>query len=245
MRRRLTVLGGCGAYPEPGRACSGFVLEWDGFRVVIDMGYATLPRLLSLHPDADVDAVVISHEHPDHCIDLHGLFRMRLYGGAAGRLPLYCPPGVVERLAGLEPDVELGDVFDVRLLPGAYRVGPFELAGMLLPHWVDNVGVRLAAGPSVVAYTGDTGPGPALAELGRSASLYIVEATNRPGEDERHERNLMTSDEAGHWARRAGAERLMLTHFWPGADRTAAVMAARVHFRGDILTAEEGLAVAL
>ncbi|MET1072821.1 MAG: MBL fold metallo-hydrolase [Umezawaea sp.] len=98
--RQVTVLGSCGAYPEPGRACSGFLVEWDGFRLVLDLGYATLPRLLDHCPDGAVDAVVITHEHPDHCIDLHGLFRTRFYGGEGSKLPLYCAPGVLTRLSG-------------------------------------------------------------------------------------------------------------------------------------------------
>lgn len=72
------MLGSCGAWPEPWRACSGFVLELDGFRVVLDLGYGTLLRLLGHldSPVADgVDAVVVTHHHPDHAIDLHGLFR--------------------------------------------------------------------------------------------------------------------------------------------------------------------------
>ncbi len=147
MTRRVTVLGGCGAYPEPGRACSGFLVEWNGFRVVLDLGYATLPRLLAHCPDGAVDAVVVTHEHPDHCVDLHGLFRLRFYGHpATPRLPLYCTPGVLTRLGGLEPEVDLRAVFDVHELPGTHRVGPFDLTGVPLPHHVPAVGVRL--GPS-------------------------------------------------------------------------------------------------
>ncbi|MFI9817760.1 MBL fold metallo-hydrolase [Saccharothrix variisporea] len=254
--RAVRVLGGCGAYPEPGRACSGFLVEWDGFRLVLDLGYATLPRLLRHCPDGSVDAVVVTHEHPDHCIDLHGLFRMRFYGGAAGsgaagggaaggRVPLYCPPGVLTRLGALEPEVDLTAVFDVHDLPGRYRVGPFELTGVPLPHYVPNAGVRLEADGVVLAYTGDTGPSPALAELGRDADLYIVEATDRIGETEQPCRNLLTSTEAGRWASRAGARTLMLTHFWPGNDRSAAAAAARAEFTGDVLTAEEDLLVPL
>ncbi|WP_258907998.1 MBL fold metallo-hydrolase [Actinokineospora sp. UTMC 2448] len=238
---RLTVLGSCGAYPEPGRAASGFLVEHDGFRVVLDLGYGTLPRLLRHSPDG-VDAVVVTHEHPDHCVDVHGLFRMYLYGGRTDRLPLYCPPGVVRRLTGLEPEAPLDRVFDIHPLPGAYRVGPFELTGMLLPHHVPNAGVRLAA-DSVIAYTGDTGPTPLLADLGRDADLYIVEATDRPGETEQATRNLLTSTEAAHWAARAGARTLMLTHFWPGNDRAAAVAAARAVFPGEVLAADEDLVV--
>ncbi|MEU4478228.1 hypothetical protein AB0F68_09240 [Micromonospora sp. NPDC023966] len=90
-----------------------------------------------------------------------------------------------------------------------------------------------------------TGPAPALAELGRDADLFIVEATDRDGETSRPTRNLLTSTGAGLWARRAGARRLMLTHFWPGNDRAAAVAAAQVEFDGAVLAAEEDLTLML
>lgn len=244
--RQLTVLGSCGAYPEPGRACSGFAINSDGFHLVLDLGYATLPRLLQLWPDAAIDAVIITHEHPDHCIDLHGLFRTRYYRTPrTARLPLYCPPGVLDRLTGLEPDADLHAVFDHHPLPGQYPLGPWQLTGTTLPHHVPNTGIRLATDGVVLAYTGDTAPDPALAELGRDADLFIVEATDRPGETEQANRNLMTAREAGHWATRAGAHRLMLTHFWPGNDRTAAIAAAKTEFSGDILAAHEDLTIEL
>ena len=84
-----------------------------------------------------------------------------------------------------------------------------------------------------------------LAELGRDADLFILEATDREGETRRPTRNLMTSAEAGHWAQRAGARRLMLTHLWPGNDRAASVAAASAEFDGDVLAAEEDLVVRL
>ena len=80
MDARLVVLGSCGGWPEPGRACSGFVLEYAGARIVLDLGYGTLPRLLALlgSSAADgVDAVIVTHAHPDHMVDLHGLLRAR------------------------------------------------------------------------------------------------------------------------------------------------------------------------
>ena len=244
--RQVTVLGSCGAFPEPGRACSGFAVDWDGYRLALDLGYATLPRLLAHWPDGALDAVAITHEHPDHCIDLHGLFRMRFYGAPAQpRLPLYCPPGVLDRLAGLEPDADLTAVFDPHPLPGTYRAGPFELTGVPLPHFVPNAGIRVQAGETALAYSGDTGPDPMLAELGRDTDLFIIEATDRDGETQRPARNLMTAAEAGRWGRQAGARRLMITHFWPGNDRAASMAAASAEFDGDVLTAEEGLAVRL
>ena len=240
------MLGSCGAFPEPGRACSGFAVDWDGYRLVLDLGYGTLTRLLAHWPDGAIDAVAITHEHPDHCIDLHGLFRTRFYGGRAlPRLPLYCPPGVLDRLAGLEPDVALAAVFDQRPLPGAYRVGPLELSGVPLPHFVPSVGIRVQADGIALAYSGDTGPDLALAELGRNADMFIIEATDRDGETQASARNLLTSAEAGRFGRQAGARRLMLTHFWPGNDRAASVAAASAEFGGDVLEATEGLTVTL
>jgi ribonuclease BN (tRNA processing enzyme) len=109
---RLVVLGSCGAWPEAGRACAGFVLEHDGFRVVLDLGYATLPRLLA-HLGSSigdgVDAVVVTHRHPDHAIDLHGLFRARSFGrhGAAA-IPLYAARDVLDLVVHLENGDEPG-----------------------------------------------------------------------------------------------------------------------------------------
>jgi ribonuclease BN (tRNA processing enzyme) len=66
-----------------------------------------------------VDAIPITQGYPDHCIDLRGLFRTRFYGGwGSPRIPLYCPPGALEPLQGLEPDADLAAVFDVHSLPG-------------------------------------------------------------------------------------------------------------------------------
>ena len=72
---RLTVLGACGAWPEAGQACSGYLVEQDGFRLLVDLGYATVPRLLERVTEEQVDAVFISHGHPDHCADLNPLLR--------------------------------------------------------------------------------------------------------------------------------------------------------------------------
>jgi ribonuclease BN (tRNA processing enzyme) len=241
--RRLIVLGSCGAWPEAGRACSGFLLEYDGFRIVLDLGFATLPRLLGHCPRGVVDAVVITHEHSDHCVDLNGLFRVRYFDERAERIPLYCTPGVLGRVGGLEPDGDLDEVFEPHELPGVHDVGPFRLEAVPLPHLVPNAGIRLSTTDCVVAYTGDTGPDPALATLGADADVYVVNAS-------RHElppgaRGVLTAGQAGEWARRARAERLLLSHFLPGIDRSVSVALARRAFGGEVLAAEEGMAVPL
>ncbi len=241
---KVTVLGSCGAWPEPGRACSGYLVEHDGFRLVLDLGFATLPRLLRYCPNGTVDAVVITHRHSDHCVDLNGLLRVRHHGERTlPRIPLLCPPDVAAVVDGLEPRPRLAELFDVAELPGSHRVGPFRLEGVELPHHVPNAGVRLTTPSRTLAYTGDTGPDPLLAELGADADLYIMEATLQAVPEPGEPRHLLTAGEAGEWARAAGARRLLLTHFWPGSDRGVSLRQAAAAFDGELLAADEDLVI--
>jgi ribonuclease BN (tRNA processing enzyme) len=100
---QLSVLGGCGAWPDAGQACSGFLVEQDGFAVLVDAGYAVVPRLLSLLPAGRLDAVLISHGHPDHCADLNPLLRARALGGEPlPPLPVYAPAGALDAVLALD-----------------------------------------------------------------------------------------------------------------------------------------------
>jgi ribonuclease BN (tRNA processing enzyme) len=253
MPSQLTVLGGCGAWPEPARACSGFLLEHAGARIAIDLGYGTAPRLFAAldSPVADgLDAVIISHHHPDHMVDLHALLRARWFGRrGASAIPLYAPDGVVTSLIELEDGdrTAVSKVFDWHPIPAPEQTaGPFRLDSVLLPHYVPNAGIRLTAPGLTVAYTGDTGPAPAVADLGRASDLFIVDATSRPGRAESAASALnLTAAAAGQAAAAAAATRLMLTHFWPGNDRKASKADAARAFGGEILLAEEGTVVSL
>ncbi|OXM73858.1 MULTISPECIES: MBL fold metallo-hydrolase [Amycolatopsis] len=241
----LTVLGSCGAWPEPGRACAGFVLSHQGFRIVLDLGYGTIGPLLGHFPRGDVDAVVVTHRHPDHCVDVSALARVRHYEAAGEpKIPLYCEPGVLDVLRALEPRPDPATVFHVHDLGRPARIGPFSLTPFPLPHHVPDYGVRLTAPGLTVAYTGDCGPTEALRELARDADLFIADAT-LPEEPEGSPRNVMTATEAATWAAAGGARRLLLTHFWPGSDRVVSATRARAVFGGDVIVAEEGLVVAL
>ena len=241
--------------PEAGRACSGYLVEHDGYRVVLDLGYGALPRLLAVLGSSvadGLDSIIVTHEHPDHMVDLHGLFRARWFG-RRGRpaIPVYSPPGVLERVAGLEDDdlAVVREVLDWHCLPAStYEVGPFQLKSMLLPHFVPNAGIRLSSPTLTVAYTGDTGQDPALADLGRDAALYVVEATDRDQQrttplSASARRMGMNGRDAGEAATAADARRLMLTHFWPDNDREITRDQARAVYDGEVIIAVEGLQV--
>ena len=242
--RTLTVLGSCGAWPEAGRACAGFLLEYDGFRVVLDLGYAALPRLLEHCPKGNVDAVVVTHQHPDHCVDVSALARVRYYEAPdAPPIPLHCAPGVLDVLRALEPVPDPATVFTVHDLSATSELGPFSVTTVELPHYKTNFGVRLTAPGVTVAYTGDSGPSPELRKLAEGTDLYISDATLQGASPQTTPRYLMTATEAARGAR--GARRLLLTHFWPGSDRSISVAEAAREFDGEIIPAEEGLTLTL
>src|SRR3569833_1274023 len=177
---RLTVLGACGAWPQAAEACSGFLVEHDGFRLVLDLGYASVPRLLTRICAELVDAVFISHGHPDHCADLNPLLRARALGGrSSSPLPVYAPAGALDAVLALDRPGMLDDAYvEHALTPGAkFELGPLRAETRLQPHWVPNAGIRREADGRALAYTGDAGPSRHGVDLAREADLLLAEAT--------------------------------------------------------------------
>lgn len=246
---RLTVLGGCGAWPAAGQACSGFLLEQDGFRLLVDAGYAIVPRLLELVSPDQVDAVFVSHGHPDHCADLNPLLRARvLRDDPAGPLPVYAPPGALAAVLALDRPGMLDHAYALHEFPvgSRLRIGPFDAQTRLLPHFLPNAGVRVSAGGRVLAYTGDSGPSPEVVELARDADLLVAEATYLEQVPAETRRYLCSAREAGRQAREAGAGQLLLTHLQPGTDPAAAPPAAMAAgYGGQVGVASSGLVVEL
>src|SRR5258708_9200710 len=140
---RLTVLGGCGAWPEAGQACSGFLVEQDGFRLLADVGYATVARLLELVTADQVDAVFISHGHPDHCADLNPLLRARaLREDPPPPLPVYALPGAVDAVLALDRPGMLAGALAPRGVPARATpgIGPARGGAPLLPPMRPHAG---------------------------------------------------------------------------------------------------------
>jgi len=237
---RLTVLGGCGAWPGAGQACSGYLVEHAGFTALIDPGYAVLPRMLA-HVAADrLDAVLVSHGHPDHCADLNPLLRARAFrDDPAPPLPVYAPPGALNAVLALDRPGALDAALSLREFePGdVFGTGPFDVRTWLLPHSLPNAGLRLTADGETLAYTGDTGPAPELTDLAREAHIYLADASYPRVVPPDLARHLSSAAQAGQTAARANAQALVLTHLMPGTDPAQAAEAAAESFTGAISVA--------
>lgn len=234
---RVTVLGACGAWPAAGQACSGFLVEHDDFRLLVDVGYAVVPRLLEHMPAERLDAVYVTHGHPDHCADLNPLLRARiLRDDPAPPLPVYALPGALDAVLALDRPGMLDDAYTLHEFTAGdhFGIGPFAVGTRLLPHFTANAGIRLSAGGRVVAYTGDTGPSPDVAVLGSDADLLIAEATFVDEVPADARRFLSSARQAGRYATQAGAGRLLLTHLQPGTDPAAAEAAAEQEYAGEV-----------
>ena len=249
---RLTVLGGCGAWPGAGQACSGYLVESGGFRVLVDPGYATLPRLCEVLEPGAVDAVLVSHGHPDHCADLNPLLRARELRDPpeepAPELPVYALPGALDAVLALDRPGMLDGAYRLReLAPGRpVEVGPLRVDPVALPHFTPNVGLRLDDGAHVLAYTGDTGPSADIAgALARGADVLVAEATYVDEVPADAAAYLSTARQAGRDAVRAGVGRLVLTHLWPGTGGEAARDAAGATWTGPTDVATGGLVIDL
>jgi len=233
-------------WPAAGQAGSGYLVEQDGFRLVADTGYATLPRLLELITADEADAVFISHGHPDHCADLNPLLRARaLREDPPAPLPVYALPGALGAVLALDRPGMLDSAYELREFTAgeSFRIGPFQASTRPLPHWVPNAGLRLAAGGSVFAYVGDGAPAPAAAEIASRASLLLAEATYVDTVPEDSRAGLSSARDAGRLAAQAGAGQLMLTHLRPGTSHQAARAAAAAEYGGHISVAASGLSV--
>jgi ribonuclease BN (tRNA processing enzyme) len=242
---RVTVFGGAGAWPSDGQACSGYLVEHDGFRLLMDPGYAVTPLLDPVR----LDAVFVSHGHPDHCADLNPLLRGRVLAGSpVPPLPVYTLPGAVDAVLALDgPRMMAGACTVVEVEPGAsFGIGPFTATTRLLPHHVANIGIRLGlpAG-GILAYTGDTGPSPEIVPLARGADLLIAEATYPEAVPSPDTPYLSSARQAGGYADAAGVGSLLLTHLWPGTDPARALAGAAASYAGPTSVAHRGLALTL
>jgi ribonuclease BN (tRNA processing enzyme) len=255
---RLTVLGKSPAWPDAGGACSGYLVEAGGFHLLIDCGNGVMGKMRERIDYLELDAVVISHIHADHVLDLAPL----AYGltlsprqdvddseGAPVAAPvrplLHLPPGGTERMRRLVGSWGSDDLIDRAFVIAEYAageaisIGPLTVVPTEVPHFTKTFALTVGDGNGRFTFSADCAPSEALIEAARGSSLLLAEATfsgDQAPEDSGH----LTPEQAGGAAAAASVERLVLTHISDEYDAEAAVTRAAEEFAGPIDLAAEG-----
>ena len=213
MGLAVTVLGCSGSYPGPGGACSGYLLDDGTTRIWLDAGPGTLANLQRHIGVEELDAVVLSHEHPDHWSDLEGWSIVCQHVLGRTGFPVYAPAGLRDHTYSPESpalawhDVAGGDTV---------TVGTMRFTFSRTDHGPETLAMRVEACGRTLGYSADTGPAWSLEALGAGLDLALCEATV-PIEEEDKMQHL-SARQAGAQAKAAGAGRLVLTHVWATLD---------------------------
>lgn len=246
---RVHVIGCSGSFAGPESAASSYLIEQedaDGrlWRVLMDLGSGAFGPLQSVIDPADLDAVLISHLHPDHYLDLTGLEVFWAYHSRTdlGKLPIHAPAPLPERIAGVLgregciPDGVSTAPFEHRTLSDGARftIGPLEIETRAVMHPVEAYGFRITGGGVTLAYSGDTDSCEALDELASGADLFLCEAGYIEGRDDHFSGVHLTGRRAGECAARAGVGHLALTHIPAWTEHAVPLAEAREVHSGPI-----------
>jgi ribonuclease BN (tRNA processing enzyme) len=248
---RLTVLGRSPASPNPGEACAGYIVESQGARVLFDIGPGVVSQLVGVHHPDELEAVVVSHMHADHMLDLVTLryvfpWRAR---PVDQRLRVVMPPGSADQLLELARGVgnarHFEDTFRLSEHDGSARLrfGALDITPVETQHYIPCWGFRITADDRTLAYTADTAPCGGFTDLADGPDLLLSEATLRSLDEDAappEPRGHLLPEEAGATAREGGAGRLMLTHLPVNGDGSWAVDRAALAFQGPVELAAPG-----
>jgi len=252
---KLTIVGCSGSYPGPDSPASCYLVQAEGpdpadpggtrtWSILLDLGNGALGALHRYVDPLAVDAILLSHLHADHCIDITSYYVLRKYhpSGSQPVIPIYGPRGTARRLARAydlprKPGME--EEFEFRRYRGTIEIGPFSITARAVEHPVDAFALRIVADDATLVYSGDTGPADALNEIAEAADLFLCEASFREGDDNPPDLHL-TGKEAGETAKTAGVRRLVLTHVPPWHDATQILAEARPAYDGPTELARPG-----
>jgi ribonuclease BN (tRNA processing enzyme) len=241
---KLRVVGSSGTFPVPGRPASGYVIEQSGTRVWCDAGPGTF---VGLPVDSYlIDAVVVSHQHPDHCTDLLTAFHAWTYcPEPRTSVPLYAPQAVWDQVSGFLDGGQgsrLREAFDFTPVwtGDTVEIGDISVSFTEMDHSVPTVGSRWEAEGRALFFTGDTGPAGNWRQFATGVDLMLSEsAYQERGEDDYP--HHLTSAEAGRIAREVRARRLVLTHIPPYLDVSRSVSEAEATFDRPVSVAVPGV----
>lgn len=246
---RLTILGRSPASPNPGEACAGYLVEGGSARLLVDIGPGVVAQLVRRHHPDELDAVIISHMHADHMLDLVTLRYVYPWRElpADQRLRVFLPPGSADQVLDLAKGVGNAKHFEAsfRLAEhdgsAALSFDGMKLTPVPTQHYIPCWGFRAEADGRRLAYTADTAPCGGLTDLADDADLLLSEATLRSLDEDAappEPRGHLTPAEAGEAARDGGSRRLMLTHMPVNGDGSWARTTASEAFESEVEIAE-------
>lgn len=251
----MTVLGSSCSIPRPGRACSSYLLQFGGTTVLADLGTGAFSNLLAHGSLSDLDAVVVSHMHADHFLDVVPMRYALKYGNARRerKVVLYLPPGgefLLRHLTGAFPRESGGDFledFDIRTYDPHGTLGIGEISVRFSPtrHYIATYAMRFEAGGKSVTYSADTAPEERVTDLARETNLFICEATLAPAGETELPLGHSSARQAAQMAAAAGVERLLLTHYPVTIDAALMASEARERFSGQLHVVDDGFSYAV
>jgi ribonuclease BN (tRNA processing enzyme) len=244
---RLSVVGAGPAYTDrPGATGAAYLVELDGSSLLLDLGQGSFPRLAGLVDPATLEAVVISHLHPDHFIDLVALRHYLRWEEPRRRVRVIAPAGLDERLDALHAEPGFAAAaLDIEVLSeGRQIVGPFDLESAPVHHTDSSFGFRVspaAAGDDTpgLVYSGDCGRAQDLDALARPGDVLLTEVSFGPGPVVPGAEHL-DGPAVGELASRVRAARVLLTHVQMGFDRDETVASVRARFDGPVELVDPG-----
>lgn len=246
----LVVLGASAMHPGAGQACSGYLVKDGKNSLLIDCGTGVLSNLFRWIDPATLDALIISHLHVDHFLDIYPL-RYYLQHGQTGRsepLRVIAPEGALSFIGQLVSEAgqkDLKGVFRFEEIKSgrSFDINELSLVFFEVPHFVTTYGMTVH-GSKKMAYLSDCSLSPVLSQMASGADLLIAEATFTAREKENPPGHL-NPGQAAEIAKKARAKKLLLTHFWIKTDREEALAEARKIFSGEVLIAKENLKIHL
>lgn len=241
---RLTVLGSSASCAGAGQACAGHYVEAGGARLLLDCGNGVLSNLGKIADPLGLDAVFVTHNHPDHYADIYCLQSMLRYAPDGPRAPLalYLAGELFSRMQMLLSDrgaAQFAEAFvPVQLVPGEpIVIGEVSVTPHLVQHTHPTYALVVEHEGARLVYTADTAPCDGVYSAAQGADLLLAEATlpDRFAGTSPH----MTAREAGSLAREVGARELVLVHVWPTNDRVRMAEEAADAFGGPVTVASE------
>jgi ribonuclease BN (tRNA processing enzyme) len=239
---KLTVIGHWGGYPKKNEASSGYLLEEQGYKLLIDCGSGVLSFLQDHIEPYDLDAAILSHYHPDHTADIgvlqHALLIQKYLGKYNKSLPFYAHTEDEKGFQSLTyKDLMAGTGYNP---DGALNAGPFTITFLRTRHPVPCYAMRIEAGGKVLVYTADSAYQESFIPFAKDADLFLCEC-NFYGDMDGSGAGHMNSFDSGRAAKEAGVKKLVLTHLPHYGDLNTLVKEAGSIFNGEIMLAEKDL----